>query len=140
VSRAQLIAAAKAIGVETVARGRGYAAPKTADALRVDILERCLGPNLGMQNYGSSTQADIAIARAVDCASGKLGYLLQTSQYCIRMANTDRTELGRLSTLKRRRPADEARMIKSARQWLEIAKIAQDLHSMEAGLAQREAA
>jgi hypothetical protein len=140
VSRAQLIKAAQAIGVETVARGRGYAAPKTADALRVDILERCYGKNLGMQNYASSAIADIAISRAVDCASGKYGYLLQTAQYCIRMANTDRTEMGRLSTLKRRRPDDEARVLKSARHWLEMAGICQDLHSVEVGLKERETA
>lgn len=139
-TRKQLLEAARSIGVQTEVVERGKRGVKNTDWLRADLLERCYGKNLGMQNYASPTIADEAILRAVDCATGRFGYLLSTAQYAIRMANTERTEYGRLCGLKRRRPDDEAQMLKSARQWLEIATIAQDLHSVESGLAQREAA
>ena len=134
-SRAQLITAARAIGVQTEVVQGGKRGAKNSDWLRVDILERCYGPNLGMQKYGSAAQADQAIIRAVDCSTGKLGYLLSVAQHAIRMANTERTEYGRLCGLKRRRPEDESQLLKSARQWLEIGRIAQDLHCVESDLA-----
>jgi hypothetical protein len=130
-SRADLVKAARSLGVQTEVVQGGKRGAKSNDWLRVDMLERCYGPNLG--NVGGATKAetDAIILRAVDCASGKFGYLLSTSQYAIRMANTERTEYGRLCGLKRRRPEDEARLLRSARQWLEIARISQELHEVE---------
>lgn len=133
-TRAQLVAAAKSIGVQTEVVERGRRGAKTTDWLRADILESCYGPNLGVHPYTSATQADIAILRAVDCSTGKLGYLLSVAQMCIRRGNAERTELGRLRGLKRRRPQDEARVFKSARHWFEIAGICQDLWTVEVGI------
>lgn len=139
-TRKQLLEAARSAGVQTEVVQGGKRGAKSNDCLRVDILERCYGPNLGMQRYASAAQADIAIVRAVDCATGKLGYLLSVAQSCIRVANAERTEYMRMCGLQRRRPEDEARLLKSARHWLEIARIAQDLHSVESGLAERKVA
>jgi hypothetical protein len=101
--------------------------------LRTDIINRTYGP--GMQwNFNSAASADQTCARAVDCYLGVLGYLLSMAQNSLRQGNEELTEYKRLQTLKRRRPDDEARLLRSAGQWFELVRIAQELHKIEAGL------
>lgn len=138
-SRAQLVAAAKRVGVAVTLHVQGRSGPKHTDVLRVDLLHRCYGPNLGKVGTGlTAQQLDDLITRAVDCARGNLGYSLGVSQACIRDARTELAEYRRLCGLKRRRPADEARLLRSAQHWLEIAHIAQELHQIETGIRNRE--
>lgn len=130
-SRASLVADAKRIGVDTVARGRGYAAPKSLDALRVDILERCYGPNLGVVKAKSAAELDQHVTRAVNCSLNKLGYLLGVAQHALANGNRDRAEFIRLHGLKRRRTEEERAKARSASQWFEIARIAHVLIELE---------
>lgn len=131
-SRASLVSAAKRVGVSTVIHSRGRSGPKNIEALRIDLINRTYGPGLHFR-FPDATAADETIVRAVDTALGGNGYLLSLSQAALRNANEERTEYKRLTGLKRRRPKDEAGLLKSAGQWLHIARIAQGLHEVQSG-------
>jgi hypothetical protein len=133
-TRATVIRDAKRIGVSTNLTTRRGTAPKATETLRINVLERCYGPNTGAVSAKRMGDLDAMITRIVDCELGKLGYLLSVSLHALRSGNEERAEYLRLTGLKRRRPADEARLLRSSSQWLSIACIAQDLHAVESQL------
>lgn len=136
-SRAQLLAAARTLGIRTdLVAGRKRLA-KNPDALRIDVLERCYGRNLGNVRAKSAAEMDERVSRAADCAVGRLGYLLMVAQGSIADARNALAEWARIRELKRRRPDDEARLLRDARHSLEISDIAQRLHETEAGMRTR---
>jgi hypothetical protein len=115
VSRAGLIADAKRVGVATIARGRGYESPKSNEGLRIDLLERLYGKDLGEVKAKSMAELDNRIRVAVNCQQGEYGYLLGMAQYSLRNGNNARAELKRIEALKRRRPKEEAALFQTAK-------------------------
>ncbi|WP_158933768.1 hypothetical protein [Burkholderia sp. S171] len=133
-SRMSLVAAAKRVGVPTTIYARGKTWAKSNEGLRIDLLERCYGNGLGVQTAKTMTELDARIVRAVDCCKGEHGWLLSTAQHALMNANNDRFEANRIAALKRPRPEEIARLRKSAVQWYEVARIAQNMHSIEVGM------
>jgi hypothetical protein len=110
--------------------------PKSNETLRWDITERCYGPGLDWK-FKPAAEADAVCARIAAVCRGELGYGLSISQYFLKQGNDELAECRRLGTLKKRRPTDEARLLRSARQWLDMADIAQRLHELEAAVGAR---
>lgn len=126
-SRRDIIEAARSLGIRSDFHQNGRRYPKHINALRVELLERCYGKNLGKVE-GKAYQIDEQVLRGVGCALGKLGYHLMVSQASIRDARNGLIEWKRLTELKRRRPKDEARMLESVTELLAKARAAQDAH------------
>lgn len=126
-SRRDIIEAARSLGIRSDFHQNGRRFPKHLSTLRVELLERCYGKNLGAIT-GKAYQIDEQVLRGVDCALGKLGYYLMVSQAAIRDARNGLIEWKRLTELKRRRPKDEARMLDSVVAFLAKAREAQEQH------------
>lgn len=138
-SRRDLLTACQRLHIRTDAVAQGKRGSKDNNWLRMDIVERTYGPGLQWK-WKSAAEADQACVRAVDCCLGGFGYLLSVAQSCLKHANDELAEYKRLCGLKRRRPEDEARLLRSAGQWYELARIAQELHAVESGLKDRREA
>lgn len=121
------------MGISTRAHFRDGSRNKTLQELRFNLLERTYGPRLTWTPR-TAQELDDRISLAVRTAKGEYGYLLSVALHALRNGNEDRNELFRLQGLKQRRPADEAKRARSARQWLEIARCAQSLHEVEFAL------
>lgn len=133
-SRITLVAAAERVGVPTTATRRGEHGKKSAEWLRVDLLERCYGEGQGEKQAKTLKELDASIVRAMSCCKGDYGWLLSTAQHALCNANNEYFEANRIAALKRPRPEEITRLRKSAAQWLEIARISQNMHSIEVGM------
>jgi hypothetical protein len=138
VSRATLIAAAKAIGHPSVFYGRTQSGKsmqrnKSPDELRIGLFIALYGPHLG-NIPGSASVLDRKIDIGVMCKAGKLGYLLSMSQYALRNGNEARGELLRILELKRRNKAKELLLVEEAKQCFALCKTYQALHEVSPGL------
>jgi hypothetical protein len=129
-SRRDLLNACGKLGIRTDHVANGKRGSKDNNWLRIDIVERCYGPGL-QWDWNSAAEADAVCARAAAVCRGELGYGLSISQHLLKCGNDELTEYKRLRTLKRRRRDDEAKLLRSAGQWFEMARIAQQLHTME---------
>jgi len=132
-SRRDLLAACQRLHIRTDVVAQGKRGSKDNNWLRMDIVERTYGPGLQWK-WKTAAEADAVCVRAVDCCLGGFGYLLSVAQSCLKHANDELTKYKRLRELIRRRPNDEARLLRSAGQWYELARIAQELHAVESGL------
>lgn len=132
-TRASLVRDCQRIGVGISTFDRKRTVALSPEWLRIGLINRCYGPGMAWK-FASATAADMQISRMVDCALGGLGYLLSVSQGALRHANEEREEYKRLCGLTRRRPNDEARLLRSAKHWLEICAIAQTQHAVERGM------
>lgn len=133
-SHASLKAAAARVGILTTITERGKRGQLAPKWLRVDLLERCYGAGQGDKTCKTMTELDTAIENAVSCYKGDYGWLLSTAQHALMNANNEYFEANRIAALKRPRPEDIARLRKSALQWYEVARIAQNMHSIEVGM------
>lgn len=137
-SRATLIRDCKTLGLSTTVRAQGgHQVAMHPDGLRFSLIESTFGLGMDFSNYKHATELDAVISRAVDTRIGNNGYLLGVAQMSLRNGTTELVEYKRLCGLKRRRPDDEARFLRSAKHWLEISRISQELHSVESALKQR---
>jgi hypothetical protein len=133
-SHASLKAAAARVGVLTTITERGKRGQFAPKWLRIDLLERCYGAGQGNKMCKTMAELDTAIENAVSCCRGDYGWLLSTAQHALCNANNEHFEANRIAALKRPRPEEIARLRKSAAQWLEIARISQNMHSIEVGM------
>ncbi len=133
-NRSALIKHAKAVGVATIARGRGYESPKTNEGLRIDLLERLYGPNLGLIQAATPAALDKVIENGIACHKGDYGYLLSMAQHALRNANAARAEAKRIAALKRPRLAEIGAYEQSAFKWMRVCAIFGNLHSIEVGM------
>jgi hypothetical protein len=131
-SRASLMRAAKRAKVSTTGPKNGLYVI-TIDELRVRILEHCLGPNLGVIK-GTSPEIDAAIDRSVMCLAGELGRDLCWSQWFIRKSNNERGEALKLAAAKKPDWDVIDKLLSSSKQYLSMACISQNLHSIERGM------
>lgn len=136
-SRRELLNACEKLGIRTDQVARGKRGSKDNNWLRMDIVERCYGPGLSW-HWKSAAEADATCARAARVCRGELGYARQISQHCLKSGNDDLAEYKRLCTLKRRRPDEEAKLLRSVRQWFDMTHIAQELYVMEAAMKARQ--
>jgi len=133
-THASLRAAAARVGVLTTITERGKRGQLAPKWLRVDLLERCYGKGQGDKVCETMAELDKAIENAVSCCKGDYGWLLSTAQHALRNANNEYFEANRIAALKRPRPEEITQLRKSAAQWLEIARISQNMHSIEVGM------
>jgi hypothetical protein len=129
-SRKDLLEACRRLGIRTDAVSRGKRGSKDNDWLRTDILNRTYGPGMHWQ-FRNSTEADRTCVRAVDSYLGVFGYLLSVAQGALRDGNEALVEYKRICGFKRRKPAAEAELLRSARQWFELARITHNLYELE---------
>ncbi|OWJ59143.1 hypothetical protein [Paraburkholderia caledonica] len=132
-SRRDLLTACQRLNIRTDVVAQGKRGSKDNNWLRTDIIARTYGLNVRMK-WKTAAEADAMCVRAVDCCLGGFGYLLSVAQSCLKHGNDELAEYKRLRELIRRRPNDEARLLRSAGQWYELARIAQELHAVESGL------
>lgn len=135
-SRRDLLTACQRLHIRTDAVSQGKRGSKDNNWLRTDLIERTYGPGLHWK-WESAAEADHACVRAVDCYLGGFGYLLSMVQNSLRHGNEELAEYKRLRALKRRRPDDEARLLRSAGQWFEIAGISHDMYDIERAIPAR---
>lgn len=137
-SRRDLLTACERLHIRTDWTAQGKRGSKDNNWLRMDLVERTYGPGLQWK-WKTAAEADQVCVRAVECCLGGFGYLLSVAQRCQKHGNDELTEYKRLRSLKRRRPDDEARLLRSVSQWFEIARIAQELYDIERAIALRPA-
>ncbi|HDR8974123.1 hypothetical protein KDX05_09340 [Burkholderia vietnamiensis] len=136
-SRRQLLDAARRIGVRADLFYNGKRVPMNTEAIRMALLERLYGRNLGKQRAKTQQAMDDRILRGVACARGELGHVLGVAQMSVREGQNALQEYKRLVGLKRRRPSDEATALASARQWLKKASAMQDQYEAQHAAVQR---
>ncbi|MBC8735616.1 hypothetical protein F6X40_01890 [Paraburkholderia sp. UCT31] len=136
-SRRDLLDACQRISIRPDHVTGGKRGSKDNNWLRTELINRTYGPGMQWQ-FRSAAEADQVCVRAVDCRLGKLGRLLSIAQASMREGNRELVEYKRLCGLTRRRPNDEAELLRSARQWFEISRIAQELCAVETGVNNRE--
>ncbi|MFL9976061.1 hypothetical protein [Paraburkholderia graminis] len=129
-SRKDLLAACQRLHIRTDWTAHGKRGSKDNNWLRADIVERTYGHGLQWK-WKSAAEADAVCVRAVDCCLGGFGYLLSVAQSCLKHANDELTEYKLLCSLKRRRPDDEAALLRSASHWFRLADIAQRMWEIE---------
>lgn len=133
-SHASLKAAAARVGVLTTITERGKRGQLAPKWLRIDLLERCYGAGQGEKTCATMAELDTAIENAVSCCQGDYGWLLAKAQHSLKKANDEYAEATRIATLKRPRPDEINQLRKSAGQWLELARICQNMHSIEVSM------
>lgn len=138
-SRRDLLTACQRLNIRTEVVSQGKRGSKDNNWLRTEIMTRTYGLNVKFE-WKSAAQADKACVTAVDCYLGALGYLLSMAQNCLKHANDELAEYKRLCGLTHRRPSDEARLLRSAGQWYDLAHVAQELHAVETGIKERSTA
>lgn len=129
-----MIAAAKRIGMALTLFESGRRGPKTTEYLRIGLLERCYGPNLGVIPVRNLTELDARIVRAVDCKTGLLGKALQAAQHAIQMGNEARAEYLLARGRKTRNPVEEDSLYAFAREWFRVASAAQERAETDAAI------
>jgi hypothetical protein len=132
-TRPSLVRDAKRLGVATTKRVNGVSYILTTDHLRVALLERIYGPNLGSIG-GTLAEIDTGITRSVATREGKHGPNLQASQRWIRKANTARGEALRLAAATMRDWDAIDKLLKAAGDFLAMAIRAQHWHNLELSL------
>lgn len=132
-SRRDLLNSCQRIGVRIDNVANGKRVSKVNETLRMDIIEGTYGVGMHWQ-FKTAAEADATCIRAVDCFTGKLGYLLAVSQMALRSGTQEIAEAKRLAGLKRNHIDKRAELLISARQWLEISRIAQELHATACGI------
>lgn len=105
----------------------------TVDELRVRLLENIYGPNLGKIS-GTSPEIDAGITRSLATQDGAHGSYLHSAQWYVRAANTDRAKAIKLSKVKNKDRKSIDYLLRNTRQYLIMANIAQNLHSIAVGI------
>lgn len=150
--RIALARIAESIGVATRQRGSARMVAKPNNVIRADAAERILGRDLGSLGKGmNAAQFDQWLGERAATYRGEHGWLLQTAQMALREARNAQAEAVHLwgdmqSALKRATygmvapPSrkDRNKVLaavkahqQSALQWLEAARLAQDMHATE---------
>lgn len=132
-SRRDLLEACRRLSIRTDHVAGGKRGSKDNNWLRTDLLNRTYGPGMHWQFY-SAADADQTCTRAVECCLGGYGSLLSTAQGCLRSGVEELAEYKRLCGLKKRRPKDEARLLHSSRQWMQLCRIAQEMYKVDRGI------
>jgi hypothetical protein len=136
-SRQSLCRDARAARVSTTGAKNGLYVI-TIDELRVRLLEHIYGPNLGVIG-GTAPEIDAGITRSLKTMKGDYGPDLHSGQWYIRKSNLVRAEAIKLSKIKNRDRELIANKLRDAKQYLIMANIAQNLHSIAVGIRDNKA-
>lgn len=121
---------ARALGVRfRISNQQGRSILRRPDDVRADCVESLYGQGQGLVMAKSPREMDRRIATGIQARAGKLGRDIQAAQFALRAGRDALTELHRIQSLTRRRPAEEATLLATVKARFAEAETAMDRHT-----------